>query len=317
MGLSGLDHFSPRPDRLAFIQKFAAHLRALPPGDKLVAGFLAVLLSILVLVGLYQIERQFLVEVPGYGGSLREGVVGAPRFVNPLLALSDADRDLTALIYGGLMGYGENGELVPVIAESYEVSEDGTVYTFRLRADATFSDDTPITAEDVVFTVARAQDPGLKSPERANWANILAEAVDARTVRFTLPKPYTPFLSDATLGILPAHLWRDVSDESFPFSPMMEKPVAAGPFVVDSIVRAKDGRVEKYNLKANDHFATGRPYLSSMTFVFYETEEELEEAFDRGTVESAYGVPSARAARLPYSRVIATFWNQTTSAGGI
>lgn len=309
MRLSSLDHFPPRPARFAFIQKLGDHLRHLPPGDKLVVGILAALLALLLFAGLYAVERQFLVEVPSRGGSLREGVVGAARFVNPLLALSDADRDLASLTYAGLMGHGADGSLVPVIAESYEVSEDGKTYTFRIRENAKFSDGTPITAEDVVFTVMKAQDPGLKSPERANWANVLVESVDSRTVRFTLPKSYAPFLSDATLGILPAHLWKSISDEGFPFAKLMEEPVAAGPFVVDRIERGKDGEIKRYRLRANDRYALGRPYLSSMDFVFYETEEELSEALLRGTVESAYGIPSKHAVRLPYSRVIAVFFN--------
>ncbi len=311
MGLSSLDPLSPRPARFAFIGKLARHVGSLPPGDKLIAGVLASVLGILLLAGIYALERQFLIEVPSHGGSLREGVLGAPRFVNPLLALTDADRDLTVLTYAGLMGYGHDGSLVPVLAERYEVSEDGRTYTFILREDAEFSDGTPVTAEDVVYTVGKAQDPSLKSPELANWANIAVEAVDARTVRFTLPQAYSPFLTDATLGILPAHLWRDVSDEGFPFSRYMQEPVGAGPFIVERVIRNKDGEVERYHLKANEHYALGTPYLATLDFVFYENQDDLEEALRRGTVESAYGIPGEHTIRLPYSRVIAVFMSQS------
>lgn len=269
---------------------------------------------VLLLAGLYSLERQFLVEVPSRGGGLTEGVVGAPRFVNPLLALTDADRDLTALTYAGLMGYDANGELTPVLAERYTVSEDGKTYTFTLRADVKFTDGTPVTATDVVFTIEKAQDPGLKSPEMANWANIRAEAVDARTVRFTLPKAYAPFLEDATLGILPSHIWRDISDEQFPFSPLMQEPVAAGPFRVSGVTRDKNGVVKEYALRAYDGYAIGRPYLSSFTFVFFKDEDELASALSRGRVESAYGVAVPDALRVPYSRVFGVFFNPGENA---
>lgn len=281
----------------------------LAPGDRVIAGALLALLGFLLLAGLYAIERQFLVEVPSRGGSLTEGVSGHPRFINPLLALSDADRDMTVLTYAGLMGYGKDGGLVPVLAESYEVSEDGKTYTFVLRDNIRFSDGTPVTAEDVVFTVQKAQDPGLLSPRLADWANIAVRTQDARTVVFTLPQAYAPFLEDATLGILPAHIWRNVSNEQFPFSPYMEKPVGAGPFTATAVRRDKDGVIERYELAAFDQYALGRPYLSRLSFVFFDTDEELAKAYGRGSVESAQGVASADALSAPYSRVFGVFWN--------
>ena len=299
----------PHFPKSAFPTRLLSHLRALSPGDKIIASVLGLALLILILAGLYTVERQFLVEVPSRGGGLVEGVVGSPRFINPLLALTDTDRDLTSLTYAGLMGYDADRRLVPVLAEAYEVSEDGKTYTFKLRPNAVFTDHTPVTAEDVVFTVEKAQDAGLKSPEYANWANIRAEAVDARTVRFVLPKPYAPFLEDATLGVLPAHLWRATSNEEFPFSPLMEEPVGAGPFKVSRIIRDKSGIAKQYELSAFGDYALQKPYLSSLTFVFFKTEEELRDALTRGRVESAYGVPSASALRTPYSRVFGVFLN--------
>lgn len=298
-----------RPKGFEFISRFFSHLRALPPGDKAIALLLSALLFILVVFGLYTIERQFLVEVPAHGGSLTEGVLGSPRFINPLLALSDTDRDLTILTYGGLMGYDASGTLIPLLAESYEIAEDGKTYTFILRTNAVFSDGTPVTAEDVVFTVEKAQDPGLKSPEYANWANIRTEMVDARTIRFILPKPYAPFLEEATLGILPARLWKTISNAEFPFSPLMEEPVAAGPFVVHRVLRDKNGVARQYELKAFDHYAIGRPYLSSYTFVFFKTETELKDALARGRIESAHSIESADARQVPYARVFGVFLN--------
>lgn len=301
-----LSYSEPKPPFLAGLR---SHIKRLPPGDKLVLTVLAGIFVITCLVGLRALERSFLVEVPAEGGTLIEGIVGAPRFVNPLLALTDADRDVAALTYAGLMGIGPDGALVPVLAESYTVSEDGTIYTFILRENAEFSDGTSVTSEDVVFTVEKAQDPGLKSPEYANWANVRAEAVDARTVRFILPSPYAPFLEDTRLGILPARLWRNVSNELFPFSPLMERPVGAGPFSVRHVIRDKDGIIKEYDLVAFPEFATGRPYLDRVRLKFYANSEELAEALDRGQIKSAYGIAAEGAMRAPYTRVFGVFFN--------
>lgn len=291
------------------VAALSTRIERMPAGDRAIASALGFLVILTGLAGLYALERSFLIEEPANGGSLTEGVLGSPRFVNPLLALSDADRDLARLTYAGLMGIGEQGELIPVLAESYLVSEDGKTYTFTLRENAKFSDGKAVTAEDIAFTVSKAQDPALKSPELANWANVHVEVVDSRTVSFTLPKPYAPFLEDATLGILPASLWREVADEQFPFSPRMEKPVGAGPFKVSNVVRGGNGTIEKYVLTANAHYALGRPYLDQITFVFFAQEEALENALRNGRVESAYGIPAKGTLSAPYSRVFGVFFN--------
>lgn len=283
-------------------------LSRLSPGDKVIAYTLITLFVVSCSIGLVALERSFMVEVPSYGGSLSEGVVGAPRFINPVLAISDTDRDLTALTYAGLMGVGPNG-LYPVLAESYEISEDGKTYTFVLRSDARFSDGTPVTAQDVVFTVSKVVSPKLKSPKLADWTSVKAEVVDARTVRFTLTKAYAPFLTNTTLGILPSHIWSSIPDEQFPFTTYMTKPVGAGPFTVRTVETGSDGMATRYVLSRNDEYVLGKAYLDTISFTFFPSQSELLHAYESGAIHSAYGIPVAGAIRSPYSRVFAVFLN--------
>lgn len=301
-----------RHRRIGFLEAFGSFVRRMPASDRAIATLLAMVLALSCLWSLVALERTVLVEVPTRGGSLVEGEVGNPRFVNPLLALSDSDRDLTALTFAGLMGEGPQG-LRPVLAESYTISPDGKTYTFTLRKGIKFTDGTPITADDVVFTVGKAQDPALKSPELANWANIRAEAVDARTVRFTLPKAYAPFLEDTTLGILPAHVWKSVSNEQFPFDKRIAEPVGDGPFKVAHVVRNRAGVITEYDLVANGGYALGRPYLDRIAFKFYPSSEELATAYKDGRIDSAYGIAEPGAKTAPYSRVFGVFFNQSAN----
>lgn len=295
------------------MNRFGRFVSSLPAGDKTIASALALFIIIASASGLIALTRHFQVAVPAYGGTLSEGVVGSPRFANPLLASSDADRTLTTLTYSGLMGHAADGSLVPVLAESYTVSPAGTVYTFTLRPNATFSDGTGVTADDITYTIKKAQDPALKSPEYSDWANVKAEAVDARTVRFTLPQPYAPFLEDATLGILPQHLWQNVSDDQFAFSTYNMHPIGAGPFVLSSMTQAANGTIKNSSLSANAHFALGRPYLSQINLSFYGTQDELTAAYVKGKVDGAYGVPGKNALVAPYARVFAVFFNSSSS----
>lgn len=291
------------------LNRLDEQVRALSEGDRVIFYTLAILLGIASVSGLYALERSLLVKVPAYGGALVEGEVGSPQFINPLLAVSDADRDLSALVYAGLMGLSGSGELVPVLAEGYAVGDGGKTYTFTLREGALFSDGTPVTADDVVFTVEKAQNAALKSPKYADWAGVNASASDSRTVRFTLAKPYAPFPWLTTLGILPSRVWRNVSNEAFPFSTLETNPIGAGPFTVRSVSRDASGLIKSVSLDANPRYALGRPYLDGIRFIFYSRGEDLAEALASGEVGSAYGIATPSALTAPYARVFGVFWN--------
>ena len=299
------------------LERVSERVRSFSSGDRVLFYLLAIIVGIASISGLYALERSLLIEVPAYGGTLVEGELGSPRFINPLLAMSDADRDLSAIVYAGLMGFSETGELIPVLAESYEISADGKTYKFILRENAKFSDGTPITADDVIFTVQKAQDSALKSPRYADWSGIVAVAIDQRTVRFTLSKAYAPFLGLTTLGILPSRLWKNVSDEEFPFSALQTSPVGAGPFKVAGVSRGASGLIESVSLSENSYYALGRPYLDGIQFNFYSHAEDLADALKSGTVESAYDIPAGQTdgkrtfqtLTSSYAHVFGVFWN--------
>lgn len=296
--------------RVAWLERAEEYINSLSIGDRVIAYTLAALVCTTSLAGLYALQQSLLVTVPTYGGSLVEGDVGSPRFINPLLALSDADRDLTVLTYSGLMGLTGTGELAPVVASGYEISPDGKTYTFHIREDARFSDGTPLTASDVVFTIQKAQNSNIKSPEFANWAGVSVSATDDQTVQFILAKPYAPFIQLTTLGILPERLWQGISDSDFSFSDLQVNPVGSGPFKVQSVVKGSGGLIERIVLVQNKYYPLGRPYLDRITFRFYPRNEDLVTALQNGTVESAYDVPMSDAISAPYARVFGVFWNQ-------
>lgn len=269
---------------------------------------------------LYILNESVLVPSPARGGSLTEGILGSPRFINPILAASDADRDVTALTYSGLLRATPDGGYEPNLAQSYEVSQDGVSYTFVLREDASFHDGKPVTADDVVFTIEKIQDPGLKSPLRANWDGVLVEALDSRTVRFTLKAAYAPFIKNLSLGIVPKHLWAGVSDEEFPFSELNANPVGSGPYKVDAIERTASGIPSIYELQPFGRYVGGAPYLS-LTLRFYQSEDALVAALKDGEVDAASGISPDKLVGLqgptiattPLNRVFGVFFNQNQS----
>ncbi len=278
-------------------------------------------LAVVSLLGfLWKMNQYALIEVPITGGVLVEGVIGIPRFINPVLAASDADRDLTALVYSGLMRVREDGSLEPDLAEKVTVSPDGTSYTFTLKKDEEWHDGEPVTADDVVFTVQKALDPSIKSPKRASWEGVTVAKIDTYTVEFTLRQPYASFLENTTMGILPKHKWTGVDAEQFPFSEYNVVPIGSGPYQVASVVRDDNSIPTSYELVPAQR-AVHDDAKIAITIRFYGKSEDLIAAYEKGDIESMGAVSpdvaralaergvSVRTAPLP--RIFGVFVNQS------
>lgn len=298
-------------------------LETFSPTEKILLYGFIVLLILSALAGLYHLNQTFFVEVPTSGGALSEGILGTPRFINPLLALSDADQDLTTLIYSGLLRATPEGTLETDLAESYTISEDGRTYSFILKNGIHFHDGKPVTADDVIFTIERAQDPALKSPRRANWEGVTVEKVSDREIHFILSSPYGPFLENATLGILPKHLWENISSEQFPFSQLNIEPIGSGPYKLQNLSRNDGGLPEAYRLKAFDGYALGKPYIRELSLILYESEDELLVAYGEGDVDTLSSISpdrldeidthASQIIRTPLPRIFGIFFNQNVA----
>ena len=258
-------------------------------------------LFVLVVTGLTLVTRlneRILVSIPTHGGADVEGVVGTPRFINPLLALSDADKDLTAVVYSGLMRRDGDGTLEPDLAQGYTVSSDGLTYTFTLKNNLSFQDGSKLTSADVVYTINEAKDPAIKSPKEVNWDGVTVSAPDANTVVFVLKQRYASFLDNTTIGILPAHLWQKVSDDQFSLSMLNIRPIGSGPFEVSKVSQDSSGVPTSYDLKPFLKFVFGKPYLDRLTFRFYGNETDLVNAFKGGAINAINSIASDTASTL-------------------
>jgi len=217
-----------------------------------------------------------------------EAVVGRPEYINPILARQDVDRDLVALIFNGLTRVNERFQIVPDLAQGWQMSENGLVYTFDLRRDVVWHDGTPFTADDVVFTVKAMQERYYQGPSQlANiWRAVKVEKVHRYRVRFTLEEPFAPFLEYTTVGILPAHLLADVPAALLPQQPFNLMPVGTGPFRV-SEVHVDEGYLV---LEANPAYFRPPPRLECIEFQFYPNQGAILVAYDQGMVTGVGGL---------------------------
>lgn len=223
---------------------------------------------------------------PTRGGTYIEASVGTPRFINSALAqISDVDRDISKLVYSGLMKHDKAGKIVEDLAKSYSI-ESNTKYTFILKDSLFWHDGEIITADDVVFTIKLIQDPKYASPVRLNWQGVEVEKSDDKTIVFQLTTPYSPFLENVTLGILPKHIWENVAPKSFPLAEANLQPIGSGPYKFEKFQKDSAGNIKLYALKANDRYYEGPPAIERVIFKFFESEQEAIAAFKNREVNA-------------------------------
>jgi peptide/nickel transport system substrate-binding protein len=280
-------------------------------------GLLVVLLVSTLLI-LQSINQSFMVKVPMEGGTLTEGIIGSPRFINPLLATSDADLDMTALVYSGLMRKGGNGEMIPDLAEKVDISKDGLTYIFTLKNKIYFHDNKPVTADDILFTINEIKNPATKSPRKGAWEGVSVQKIDDKTIEFKLKQPFASFLENTTIGILPIHIWKNSTIE---LSDYNINPIGTGPYMVDAVDKKSDGIVNSYDLIAFKKFSLGKPYIKNLHLYFYKNEEELLVAIKKGEVVQASSISPEHTQELKdkgytittstLPRVFGLFFNQS------
>lgn len=259
-----------------------------------------------LLVGLllgYLAANYTTVSRPGYGGTYVEGIVGTPRYLNPLLvgAHNEAERDVCTLLFSGLTRLNARGEIVGDLARSWEISPDGLRYTFRIRPNARWHDGIPVTADDVLFTVGLLKDPEFPGPPEAAvevWRTVEVEKVDSRTVRFVLPQPYAPFLDVTTIGIVPAHLLKGIRATELTETEFNLKPIGSGPFRLTE-VEFENGAITGILLEPFPDYYLEAPYLGHVQLRFYPDQQAVLDAYASEETEGIAHLQATDLQRLP------------------
>jgi peptide/nickel transport system substrate-binding protein len=267
-------------------------------------------------------------RIPAEGGSLVEGIIGVPQTINPLLSDDNpVDQELVALVFDGLTRYDENGLLVPVLAESWTVSEDGLTVTFTLRDDVRWQDGEPFTAADVVFSYQLLQNPDFPAPAgvRALWETVTIASETDNQVSFTLTEPYSPFLEMTTRGIVPAHVLGDVPAAEIADHEFNRFPVGTGPFGVS---RSENWpRTGRLRLLPNPPYWPNGIQLADLVFRFYPDNNSLIAAYAAGDIQAINNIPPTflpdyiqlpglRLFTAPYERYSQVLFNLSPTGNG-
>lgn len=275
----------------------AAQLRAFPEilsgKERLMASLATLGLIVFGFFAIWFAATGGRILAPAPGGELTEGLIGQPQTINPLYALAnDIDVDLSRLVYNGLMRYDGAGNIVPDLAESYTISEDGLTYTFTLRDGVKWHDGEPLSVTDVIFTYQAIQSPGYRSPFAPNFDGVSITQVDERTVQLQRENVFAPFLSQLTIGILPAHLWGSVNPLQTHLAELNTKPIGTGPYRFEKLTKDSSGTIRTYTMKRYQNYHLGGPYLQRLNFKLYTDSASAADALRNNNVESISFIPS-------------------------
>lgn len=262
------------------------------------------------------LDRRFLLKLAAGGAALaglpiavRQQIASAqeagqvsmewrkPQTLNPLFSTAGFEQQVERAIFGALVHMSGDLEVTPNLAESVDVSDDATEFTFHLRENAMFNDGTPLTSEDALFTFERALDPRTGSFWTGRLQGILGapdydgegtveglEAVDEKTFKITLSGPdaaFLPILADFSgLGILPKHVLGEVPPDQLQGHNFSLNPtVGAGPF--SFVQYQSDQYVE---LEANPNYWAGPPAVERIFLRIVQPEIAVAE-LESGTLD--------------------------------
>jgi peptide/nickel transport system substrate-binding protein len=206
-----------------------------------------------------------------------------PPELDPNLSSAYVDRQVMASLYDKLVDIDENGEIVPMLAKSYDVSDDGKVYTFHLRDGIKFHDGTEFNAEAAKYNLERYQEEdSVRSTEVEPIESV--EAVDEYTVRVTLSEPFAPFLAVLTdrAGIMASP--KAIEENNGRIS---KDPVGTGPFKFVERVRGDHITVEKNP----DYWREGLPKIDKIEYRGIDDENVQYQNLQSGELDIIDSIP--------------------------
>jgi len=253
--------------------------KILKRGEKIII----LLLCILAISSFIFLTTNFYINntkiVPTFGGTYIEGIVGQPRFINPIYGeTNDIDRTLIDLVFSGLMTYDKDGKIVKDLVDNIKITDDGKTYNFTLKNNIFWHDRRPLTADDVIFTIKTIQNSDYKSPLRANWIDIDVQKISDKSFNFILKQPYNSFLENCTVKIIPKHIWENISPENFTLSSYNLQPIGSGQFAFTNLDQTKTGFIETLNLESNRKYYNKTSFISALSFKFFIKIEDLVKA---------------------------------------
>lgn len=231
---------------------------------------------------------------PLQGGVYSEALIGSFQRLNPLLdTYNSVDRDVNRLIFSGLIKFDDRGLPSGDLAESWGVSQDGTLYNFTIKENAFWHDGKPVSSQDVVFTIQLIREGGMTIPQdiQVFWSDIDVIVLNEKNLQFKLPEPFSPFLDYLAFDLLPEHILGGMNYATIVDAEFNLQPIGSGPYKFNKLF-VDDNWIRGVELVINENYYNETAFIDTVEFVYYEDEESAWQAYEDGIVQGVSEITS-------------------------
>lgn len=248
-------------------------------------------------------------DVFTYGGSYIEATLGDVSSMNPIFATTNSEKVLSRLLFATLSAIDYTGHPGIGLASSITPSEDGKVWTVRLRDGLKWSDGEPITIDDVIFTAELIKNPRVDSIYDSNLSNVKISKGENGEIVFNLPSPYADFLSALNFPILPKHVLGEVEPDKLNEDSFSTTPVTSGAFSFNAVQSTSKTDEKVIYLSASPNYYKGKPLLNSFAIHTYLDKDSIIGALNSGAVTATAELSEADAPMITAGQ-----YNEKTSS---
>lgn len=246
-------------------------------------SLLIIVLILLSIAQAFWFSESYEVEAYVGGGTYIEATVGRVSSMNPLFATTSSEKVLSKLMFATLTADDYSGHPGPMLADSVRYTDGGKTWRIHLREGLVWSDNEPITNEDVLFTIDLIQNPAVSTIYTANLEGVKVREDENGDIVFELPSAYADFESALTIPIVPKHALKDTPLKTLAEASFSKAPITSGAFSFNAVQgNNEDERV--FYLTANSNYYLGKPLVSSFAVHTYENKDDVVTALNSGGV---------------------------------
>lgn len=231
------------------------------------------------------------------GGSYVEGTIGKVNSLNPLFATTSSEKTLSRLLFATLSTVDYSGHVGMGLAKSITASENGKVWTLKLREGLKWSDGEPLTNEDVIFTTKLIQNQAVGSIYSSNLTNVKISENEDGEIVFVLPSAYADFMSALNFPIVPKHELDDADPRTLVEDDFSTTPVTSGAFTLNA-VQASEGDERIVYLSPNENYYRGEVLVSSFAVHTFSDSEKIIDALNSGLITASAELSGAETEKV-------------------
>ena len=261
-------------------------------------GLLIFALIMLAVTQAFWFGDSYAENVYTVGGTYIEATIGEVNSMNPLFAVTDSEKVLSRLLFATISTIDYSGHPGIGLAESIIPSENGKVWTVKMRDELKWSDGEPLTSDDVIFTVGLVKNPAVNSAYSSNLSNVKVSENENGEIIFTLPTAYADFITALNIPVLPKHILDGTDPRTLIENDFSSSPVTSGAFSFNALQGTDVADEQVFYLSANPYYYKGRPMLNSFAVHTYPNKIALLNAVNTGSVTATAELSGADASKI-------------------